>query len=326
MGRLRSLAVVYAKGVCMGSADAVPGVSGGTIALLLGIYERLIAAITGVDADRLSALLAAVAAGDRTRVRESLTALDAAFVAALGLGIVTALVTVASVVAGAVETRPVPTFAFFFGLIAASAVVLWRDVRLDRKVDYLAAAGGFAFAFVASGSATAGLGHGPVVTFLAGTVAVSAMILPGISGSLILLVLGQYVFLTGRLRAMRDATVDLASGGSLAAVADPATTAALFVAGALVGLFTVAHVVRRALAADRAAAMAFLVALVVGALRAPVDRIVANHAGPWTATDAGVVVAAAVVGVGVVVALDWLAGGVATEDAPRAAAPDGGDR
>jgi putative membrane protein len=332
MGRLRAAAATYLKGVCMGAADAVPGVSGGTIALLLGIYERLIAAITGVDADRLRDLLSAGVALDRERLRASLVALDAGFVAALGLGIASALVTVATVVAGAVETAPVPTFAFFFGLIAASAVVLRREVHLGRWRERVAAVAGFALAFVASGQASASLGHGPVVTVLAGTVAVSAMILPGISGSLILLVLGQYVFLTGRLRAVRDAVLALPAGGSLDAVVEPGTSAALFVAGAAVGLLTVAHLVRRALAADRRATMAFLVALVVGALRAPVERVLAGHAGPWTAPDLATVTAAALVGAVLVVGMDRLAGGMVaagvtgeTEEGVGAGRGEGGD-
>jgi putative membrane protein len=310
-GRLRPLAVVYVKGLCMGAADAVPGVSGGTIALLTGIYERLIGAITGVDADRLRALLAAVVSGDRARVVASLRALDAAFVAALGFGVVTALVTVASLVAEAVEARPVPTFAFFFGLIAASAVVLWRDVDVERPREYAAAGTGFLVAFLVSGGATNGLGHGPVVAFLAGTIAVSAMILPGISGSLLLLILGQYVFLTGTLRAFRDAVLALPSGGTVAAVVEPGTTAALFVAGAFVGLFTVAHLVRRALARDRRATMALLVALIVGALREPVEKVTENAPEVWSTGDVAVVAGSAVLGAAVVLGLDYVAGGEA---------------
>lgn len=307
---VRSLAVVSAKGFCMGAADAIPGVSGGTIALITGIYERLIDAITNLDVGRLRNLVAALASGDRGRIGAALLSLDAPFVVALGLGIVTALVTVASLVAQAVDSFPVPTFGFFFGLIAASAVILWRDVSLDTPVRVVAALLGFTVAFVASGGSGAGLGTGPVVTFLAGTVAVSAMILPGISGSLILLILGQYTYLTGSLREVRDGLLAIPFGGDPATVVEPATTAVVFCTGAVVGLLSIAHVVEWALEARREATLAFLVALVVGALRAPIARIDLAIGGAWTNGVLATVAGTALVGAVVVVVLERIAGGI----------------
>jgi putative membrane protein len=308
-GRLRPLVVVYLKGLAMGAADAVPGVSGGTIALITGIYERLITAITNLEPSVAGNLLAAVGAVDADRVRATLVEADALFLTALGFGVLTALVTVASLVADAVESSPVPTFGFFLGLIAASAVVLWRGVTVDTPQRLAAAGTGFALAFVLSGSATAGLGHGPVVTFLTGVVAVSAMILPGISGSLILLILGQYVHLTGALRSVRDGLLAVPGGGDVGVVVAPATTAVVFVAGALVGLFTVSHVVRWALSTRRQATLAFLIALVAGALRAPIVRIDVAIGGDWTPASLGLVAATALAGALVVFALEYLGGG-----------------
>ncbi|MFB6087874.1 MAG: undecaprenyl phosphate translocase family protein, partial [Haloarculaceae archaeon] len=85
---------IYLRGVCMGAADAVPGVSGGTIALVTGIYDRLIAAVTAVTPDRVVAVLAAPLPGRRADAREALRAMDARFLVALGAGITTAVVTV----------------------------------------------------------------------------------------------------------------------------------------------------------------------------------------------------------------------------------------
>jgi putative membrane protein len=308
-GGLRPLVVVYLKGLAMGAADAVPGVSGGTIALITGIYERLITAITNLDPAVAGDLLAAVGTVDADRVRATLVEVDALFLAALGFGIVTALVTVASLVADAVASSPVPTFGFFLGLIAASAVVLWRGVTVDTPQRYAAAAVGFVLAFVLSGSATASFGHGPVVTFLTGVVAVSAMILPGISGSLILLILGQYVHLTGALKSVRDGVLAVPSGGDPGVVVAPATTAVVFVAGALVGLVTISHVVRWALSTRRQATLAFLIALVAGALRAPIVRIEEALGGEWTAGALGLVAVTALAGALVVFALEYLGGG-----------------
>ncbi|MEF8856605.1 MAG: DUF368 domain-containing protein, partial [Haloplanus sp.] len=91
MRALRSLSVVYLKGVCMGAADAVPGVSGGTIALITGIYERLIGAITAITPERVWTVLAAPIPGRRGDAREAFVAVDGPFLAALGAGILTAV-------------------------------------------------------------------------------------------------------------------------------------------------------------------------------------------------------------------------------------------
>ena len=212
----RALAVVYLKGFAMGTADAVPGVSGGTIAFITGIYERLIAALTAIGPGRVRATLAGVLPGRRDAAEAALREMDVPFLLALGSGMVTAIVFVTSSVEYAAEAHPLPTFGFFFGLIAASAVVLWENVSLDTRNRRVAAAAGFLLAFLVSGNAVSGLGHSPVVTFVAGSIAISAMILPGISGSLILLILGQYLFIVGTLSALREAVVGVVTGSESA--------------------------------------------------------------------------------------------------------------
>ncbi|OYR80747.1 DUF368 domain-containing protein, partial [Halorubrum sp. E3] len=131
MADLREWATLYLKGVAMGSADAVPGVSGGTIALIVGIYERLIAAVTAIDPARVRRVLAGVRPGSRADARAAFREVDGAFLLVLGAGIGTAVVTVLSGVNHLLSTRPVATYGFFFGLIAASAAVLLGDVDLS---------------------------------------------------------------------------------------------------------------------------------------------------------------------------------------------------
>ncbi|MGM0590532.1 MAG: DUF368 domain-containing protein [Halobacteriota archaeon] len=310
----RSWVVIYLKGFCMGLADAVPGVSGGTIALITGIYERLIDAITEVTLGRIVDVLSGVRPANRERAWSALREMDALFVVTLVLGIFSAILTITSAVDFAVEAYPVPTFGFFLGLIAASAVVLRSAVRVDTPGRVAAGIAGFSMAFLVSGAATAGLGHSPVVTFLTGTVAISAMILPGLSGSLLLLILGQYTYMTGTLTDLRIAVTDLVSGGSIDAVVEPAATAIVFIAGALLGLFTIAHAVRYALETYRRATLVFLVSLIVGALRAPVLRIETELAATgqtWTPDVLVIVAGPALVGAGLVVTLEYVADGVA---------------
>ena len=310
---IRELAVVYLKGFCMGMADAVPGVSGGTIALITGIYERLIAAITAIEPDRVLQVVAGVRPRDRGAAWAALEEMDALFLGALGVGVVTAVVAVTGAVEYAVHAYPVPTFGFFVGLIAASALVLAHTVSLDTPRRVAAALGGFALAFVVSGEAAAGLGHGLPVVFFAGSIAVSAMILPGISGSLILFILGQYTYMTETLGRVRDGVVGLVDGGDVAAVFDPAVVATVFVAGAVIGLFTVSHAVRYALEHARKATLAFLVALIVGALRAPflrIDRALAETGRAWSPDVLAVVAATALAGGAVVILVERYLGGV----------------
>lgn len=296
---LRDYLAIYLKGAAMGTADAVPGVSGGTIALIAGIYERLITAITDFDSDLLRSLLGVHTARGRAAFTAKLRALDLGFLVALGLGVATALVTVSRVLEVALVEYTALTFAFFFGLIAASAIVLYGEVKVNTPGRIAAAVAGFVLAFVLTGQVTAILPNTPLVVFFAGTIAISAMILPGISGSFLLLVFGQYEYVVSTLRQFTDAVLAL-DGPAL--VADGAVLTA-FAAGAGVGLLTISRVIEWALAHYRAATLTFLVSLMVGALRLPAERVF--EATPaFTLPVSAPLVLAAVVGAGAVLALD----------------------
>jgi len=273
---------IFLIGLCMGTADAVPGVSGGTIALLAGIYERLIDAITALTPDAGIRALRAIFTLDAATFLDVVDDTDAFFLGTLGVGIAGAIVLVSRAIHYVETHEPVALFGFFFGLIFASAIVLSRQISLDTRRHATAAAAGFVVAFAVSGTDALVGGQSLVLTFLAGMVAISATVLPGISGALILVVLGQYTYLTETLSGFVDRLLALATGGGLDRVLDPAATVLAFLAGAAIGLLTVARLVDRALEADRQTTLAFLVALVVGALRAPVHEISARDGLAWT--------------------------------------------
>ena len=275
---LRAWVTLYLKGVAMGSADAVPGVSGGTIALIVGIYERLIAAVTAIDPARIRRVLAGVRPANLPDARAAFHEVDGAFLLVLGAGIGTAVVVVLSGVNYLLTTRPVATYGFFFGLIAASAAVLLGDVALDTPRRKAAAVAGFLLAFLASGVASTGLGSSLPVVFVAGALAVSAMVLPGISGSLLLVVLGQYEYMSGTVSEAVDGAVAFLTGNGSDALVETLPTVAAFLVGGVVGVVTIAHTVQYALARARSATLAFLVSLVVGALRAPLLEVSARLA------------------------------------------------
>mgnify|MGYP006280657817 FL=1 len=303
---------VYLRGVAMGAADAVPGVSGGTIALLTGIYPRLIGAITAVEPERLLDIVAAPLPDRRADAVAAFREIDGIFLAALGLGIATAIVTVSRVLEHAMAMYPAATFGGFFGLIGASAWLLRGEMRFDTRGRQAAAVAGFAVAFLLSGQAEGALGHSLPVTFVAGSIAVTAMILPGVSGSLLLLLLGQYEYMIGNLSEFVDALLGIAMGES-ASLPAGTPTIVTFLAGGVVGLFTVAHAVRWALSRRKEATMTFLVALVVGALRAPVVQTATRLEAGWTTAAIGLFCGAAVVGAAAVLGIERAAGGDAVE-------------
>jgi putative membrane protein len=299
----------FLVGVFMGSADAVPGVSGGTIALIAGVYERLIAAITALTPRRAWRAVGVVfPTGDGVLSRDAVDAieeLDAWFLAALGTGVVVAVVTVTRVVHWGIVNEPTLLYGGFFGLIAASAVILLREADVDDAATAGSFAAGTVVAFLVAGASETFQAGGLLVVFGAGAIAVSAMILPGISGSLLLVLLGQYERMSGALSTFTSALADAVSEGVTDVLVDSGVVVVTFVAGGLVGLLTVSRAVRRALDWHHAVTVAFLVGLVVGALRAPVERVASEVGfGP----DVTVAFAlAAVVGAVAVLVLDHYA-------------------
>ena len=315
MTTLRDLVGIYLRGLGMGAADAVPGVSGGTIALITGIYERLIGAVTAVRPARLRRILGGLLAEGRADARAALRELDIVFLFALGTGIATAVVTVLRAISVLLETNPVETYGFFFGLIGASAVVLFGEVSLATRGRQAAAAAGFLVAFLLSGYAAGALGSSLPVVFLAGAIAVSAMILPGVSGSLLLILIGQYEYMSASLSRFTDSLVGLLDGGGVDAAVEAGVPVVTFMAGGVVGLLTIAHSVRWALDRYREATLAFLVSLIVGALRAPIEQTSVELAATgteWSTTVVGLFLLFAVVGAGAVLIVDRLAGGIET--------------
>ena len=312
MRDLRSWVTLYLKGIAMGTADAVPGVSGGTIALIVGIYERLIAAVTAIDPERIRRVLAGVRPRNIPDARAAFHEIDGAFLLVLVAGIGTAVIAVLSGVDYLLGTRPVATYGFFFGLIAASAAVLLGDVELDTPRRKGAAVGGFLLAFLASGYASTALGSPLPVVFLAGAVAVSAMILPGVSGSLLLIVLGQYDYMAGAVREFVGGLAGLAFGNGSETLVTTGPPVVTFLVGGVVGVFTIAHAVKYALARARAATFAFLVSLIVGALRAPLAEVslrLAESGETWQAAAPRFALAA-VGGAAVVLVLNRYSGAI----------------
>jgi len=275
---------IYLKGFVMGSADAVPGISGGTIALITGIYRRLISAITSVNPEIILTFVQGVRPSKFQEALDAFHEIDGFFLLVLSSGILTAVVVVLNIIHYLLSNYSIPTFGFFWGVIAVSSIVLSRQIDLAVSRTKTAALAGFLIAFIVSGFASSSLGHSMLVLFMSGAFAVSAMILPGISGSLILIILGQYEYMSGALSRFTDAVLDKLVFGDAVPLIDSSRPVAVFILGGFFGLFTIAHFIRWALENHRQVTFAFLVSLVFGALRAPileVEKILAENGATW---------------------------------------------
>ena len=190
-GLKRYLYTAFA-GLTMGAADVVPGVSGGTMAFIMGIYEELVDALKSFNW-RLLLLLV------RLRLGEAVAAIPWRFLVVLGAGITTSLLVLAGPIGWLLDHRPVPLFAFFLGLVLASIVTVAARIRWSvTAVLCLLLGAGVAYWLV--GLVPMAMPHDAVTLFLSGMAAATAMILPGISGSFILLILGQYEFVIDAVR------------------------------------------------------------------------------------------------------------------------------
>jgi putative membrane protein len=226
----------------MGAADIVPGVSGGTMAFILGVYEELIDAINAVDLEFIRQIVT-------LRWREAFQDFPWRFLLALGLGIAAAILTLTNGLHWAMETHPSLLWAFFFGLIVASIIVVRKRVVHWSAVNLVAAFAAALGAYILVGLSPSETPHTPLLIFLSGALAICAMILPGISGAFILVLLGKY-------RYILAAVVNLDFG-----------VLALVILGALIGLISFAHLLRWLLRKNHDLVVGTLTGFMTGALR-----------------------------------------------------------
>ena len=271
----RAIPAHILRGFAMGSADVVPGVSGGTIALVLGIYPRLVAAVG--ELARAAGVIA------RGRVRDGLgraRRADWLLLVPLAVGLLAAIVTLARVIEHFLEEEPIAVAALFFGLVAGSALVAWWYLREPGRQHLVVAAAVAVAAFLALGVRRSEITDPPLwIVPVAAAIAICAMILPGISGSFLLLMMGLYEFVLESVNERRLAVIGL------------------FALGAVIGLGLFSTLLDRLLARHHDLVMAALVGLMVGSLRVlwpwPDGTDTANLAAPGGAVATPAMLAAA---------------------------------
>lgn len=242
--------IISLKGIAMGAADAVPGVSGGTIAFISGIYEELITTISNVNPKLLNTLL-----------KEGFGAfwkqLNGNFLLALLSGIIISFMSFMRLAKYLIENQPVLIWSFFFGLIIASIYFVAKQITKWNLATIIALIIGAVVAYYISTLPALADNINPFFLVFAGAIAICAMILPGISGSFILVVLGAY-------KTLSDAVNDF-----------DFKKLSLFIVGAVTGLLSFSHVLKWLFKHYHNATLALLTGFIFGSL---------NKVWPWKET------------------------------------------
>jgi putative membrane protein len=232
---------VLVKGILMGAADIVPGVSGGTVAFITGIYERLLFALKAIVPCFFKLL-------QSRDISTFWRQIDGMFLLTLFSGILISVISLAKVITYLLVAHPVPLWAGFFGLIVASVYVVAQEVTVWDSKRLLSLLVGAAIAWLITQMAPATIEQSALNIFLSGSLAICAMVLPGISGSFILVMLGTYSFILSAIKGL-----DIYVLG-------------LFALGCFVGLLSIANILVWAFSRYKELTLSLLTGFMLGAL------------------------------------------------------------
>ncbi len=246
---------VFIKGLLMGICDIIPGVSGGTIAFITGIYGRLITAIAHISPLIIRDLVRRDALSFKTRLDE----MDFLFLMVLAGGIGVAFLIASRVMLWLLDTFPVQTNGFFFGLIIASSFLLFSPLPHRFIGSFLFLAFGFILGLWIVLLNPTGLGHSYPILFLTGFIALCAMILPGISGAYITLLMNQYEYMLHAIKTL--ALPDIGA----------------YLAGGIIGLVTFTRLLKYLLKYYHDLIVAILTGLMLGSSKLLLDRSLASN-------------------------------------------------
>ena len=249
MHTIKNYLTVGIKGACMGAADVIPGVSGGTIAFITGIYDQLVGSIASINAEAFRLLL-------QGRFKDFWRHINGGFLLSLIAGIGLSVITLAGLMQMLLTTYPIQTWAFFFGLIVASSIFILRGISGWHLREYLMVILGVLLGATVCTLSPTQTPDGLWFIFLSGAIAICAMILPGISGSFILLILGKYQYIMGCIS-------DLVSGTD---VTRNLMVLGVFAVGALVGIIGFSKLLHWLLARWNKEVLIIMAGFIIGSL------------------------------------------------------------
>lgn len=272
MKDLKKYIGVTVKGACMGAADVIPGVSGGTIAFIMGIYDEFVGSIASINAEAVRLLF-------KGRFKDFWQHINGNFLVSLILGIGISVIALAGLMQMLLRDFPIQTWAFFFGLIVASSIFILRGISGWKWRD-----GAFLVFGCILGAVVCTLS--PTKTpdtlwfiFISGATAICAMVLPGISGSFILLILGKYQYIMERITSCVNNIGALwgASGADSGAFWNSFLILLIFLGGAVVGILAFSKLLHWLLARWNKETLIILAGFIIGSL---------VKVWPWSNTEA----------------------------------------
>lgn len=253
--------IITLKGLAMGAADVVPGVSGGTIAFISGIYQELIDSINNVNLSVLKTL-------KKEGLKAAWQQVNGGFLLALVSGIFISVLTFSKIITHLLETHPILVWSFFFGLIIASIVLIWKETGNWKLVDVLVLIIGIVLSYYITIARPVSSPDSYWYLFLSGFIAIIAMILPGISGAFILLLMGSYETVIGTINRFRDGIVKF----DLAILGEAMLKLSVFALGAIIGLKSFSKILHWMFEKHKNTTLALLIGFMVGSL---------NKVWPW---------------------------------------------
>lgn len=249
MRKLIDYITISIKGACMGAADVIPGVSGGTIAFIMGIYDEFVGSIASINAEAVKLLL-------KGQIREFWKHINGNFLVALAAGIGVSVVALAGLMQYLLSSHPIQTWAFFFGLIVASSIFILRGISGWKLREGLLLVFGCILGVVICTLSPTQTPDALWFIFLSGSIAICAMILPGISGSFILLILGKYEFI---MRTISELVAGVDFGKNLIIIG-------IFLVGACVGILAFSKFLHWLLARWHKETLIVLAGFIIGSL------------------------------------------------------------
>ena len=261
MRKLKDYFSVGIKGMCMGAADVIPGVSGGTIAFIMGIYDEFVGSIARIDSSAVRMLF-------KGQFRNFWRHINGGFLLSLILGIGVSVVSLAGLMQMLLSDFPIQTWAFFFGLIVASSIFILRGISGWKIREGLFLVLGIVLGAVVCTLTPVSTPDALWFIFLSGAIAICAMILPGISGSFILLILGKYQYIMGAITSFvgNIGCVWGAEGASSAVFWESFAVLAIFACGAIVGILGFSKFLHWLLARWHKETLIVLAGFIVGSL------------------------------------------------------------
>lgn len=261
MRTIKDYFTIAVKGACMGAADVIPGVSGGTIAFIMGIYDEFVGSIAKIDKEAVKLLFTG-------HIKAFWKHVNGNFLLSLIAGIGFSVVALAGLMQMLLSDYPIQTWAFFFGLIIASSIFILKGVKDWKPADFVLLVSGVVLGAVICTLSPTQTPDDLWFVFISGALAICAMILPGISGSFILLILGKYKFIMSAITALTTNIGALwgSEGSDPTLFWNSAAVIAVFLAGAVVGILSFSKFLRWLLSHWHKGTLLVLAGFIIGSL------------------------------------------------------------